>query len=119
CGRVWRRGGDDLRPLVRETAVFNFSGTSSSGKSSVCLAALSLAGSPARAETLDLSRRGLAEMASDSNDLLMVLDDTEKADEKELVNTIKSVVHVLPGGKSRRISRGADKYPPLHVSAFA
>jgi hypothetical protein len=47
-----------------------------------------------------------------------VLDDTEKADEKELVNTLKSVVHVLPGGKSRRISRGAEKYPPLQWSAF-
>jgi hypothetical protein len=116
---IRRSADDDLGPLVRETADFNFSGPSSSGKSSVCLAALSLAGSPARAETLDLSRRGLAEMASDSNDLLMVLDDTEKADEKELVNTLKSVVHVLPGGKSKKISRGAEKYPPLQWSTFA
>jgi Domain of unknown function (DUF927) len=114
-----RTSGDDLGPLLRETAVFNFSGTSSSGKSSVCLAAISLAGCPARAETLDLSRRGLAEMASDSNDLLLVLDDTEKADEKDLVSTLKSVVHVLPSGKSKKISRGADKYPPLHWSTFA
>jgi hypothetical protein len=116
---IRRSADDDLGPLVRETADFNFSGPSSSGKSSVCLAALSLAGSPARAETLDLSRRGLAEMASDSNDLVMVLDDTEKADEKELIKTLKSVVHVLPGGKSRRISRGAEKYPPLQWSTFA
>jgi hypothetical protein len=114
-----RAAGDDLGPLLRETAVFNFSGTSSSGKSSVCLAALSLPGSPARAQTLDLSRRGLAEMASDSNDLLMVLDDTEKAEEKELVSTLKSVVHVLPGGQSKKISRGAEKYPPLQWSTFA
>ena len=63
---------------------------------------LSLAGSPERAETLDLSRRGLAEMASDNNDLLMGLDDTEKADEKELVNTLKCVVHVLPAANRRR-----------------
>ena len=69
---------------VRETADFNFSGTSSSGKSSICLAALSLAGSPDRAGTLDFSKRGLAEMASDSNDLTLVLDDTEKADEETL-----------------------------------
>jgi hypothetical protein len=48
-----------------------------------------------------------------------VLDDTEKADEKELVNTLKSVVHVLPGGKSKKISRGAEKYPPLQWSTFA
>jgi Domain of unknown function (DUF927) len=76
-----RAADDDLAPLVRETAVFNLSGISSSGKSSVGLAAVSLAGSPDRAGTLDFSRRGLAEMASDSNDLLAVLDDTEKAED--------------------------------------
>jgi hypothetical protein len=42
-----RRTADDgLAPLVRETAVFNLSGTSSSGKSSVCLAAITLAERP-------------------------------------------------------------------------
>ena len=38
----------------------------------------------------------------------MVLDDTEKAEEKEgtLINTLKGVVHVLPGGQSEKnISR--------------
>jgi hypothetical protein len=116
---VRRSSDDDLGPLVRETAVFNFSGTSSSGKSSVCLAALSLAGSPDRAGSLDFSKRGLAEMASDSNDLTLVLDDTEKADEGTLVKTLKIVVHFLPGGQSKQISRSADKFPPLQWSAFA
>jgi Domain of unknown function (DUF927) len=115
---VRRSSDDDLGPLVRETAVFNFSGTSSSGKSSVCLAALSLAGSPDRAGSLDFSKRGLAEMASDSNDLALVLDDTEKADEGTLVKTLKIVVHFLPGGQSKQISSGADKFPPLHWSTF-
>jgi hypothetical protein len=110
---------DDVGPLVRETAVFNFSGTSSSGKSSICLAALSLAGSPDRAGSLDFSKRGLAEMASDSNDLPLVLDDTEKAEDATLISTLKTVVHFLPGGQSRTISRGADKYPPLYWSTFA
>ena len=41
---------------------------------------MSLAGSPDRAGTLDFSRRGLAEMASASNDLVLVMDDTEKAE---------------------------------------
>jgi hypothetical protein len=115
---VRRSAEDDLGPLVRETAVFNFSGISSSGKSSVCLAALSLPGSADRAGTLDFSKRGLAEMASDSNDLLLVLDDTEKADEGTLVKTLKIVVHFLPGGQSKTISRVADKFPPLHWSTF-
>jgi hypothetical protein len=114
-----RSENDDVGPLVRETAVFNFSGTSSSGKSSICLAALSLAGSPDRAGSLDFSKRGLAEMASDSNDLTLVLDDTEKADDGTLVNTLKIVVHFLPGGQSKQISRGADKFPPLWWSTFA
>jgi hypothetical protein len=115
-----RAAGDDLAPLVRETAAFNLSGISSSGKSSVGLAALSLAGSPDRAGTLDFSRRGLAEMASDSNDLLAVLDDTEKAEDGPgaLVTNLKGLVHVLPGGRSKNIACGADKYPPLRWSTF-
>jgi hypothetical protein len=115
-----RAAGDDVAPLVRETAVFNLSGISSSGKSSVGLAAVTLAGSPDRAGTLDFSRRGLAEMASDSNDLLAVLDDTEKAEDGPgaLVTNLKGLVHVLPGGRSKNIARGADKYPPLRWSTF-
>lgn len=120
----FRRGGkgDNFTP-VSETAAFNFSGESSSGKSSTCLAAISLAGSPSRAGSLDLSRRGLAEMASDSNDLAFVLDDTEKGEDGPgaFVRTIKSVVHMVPGGQSKIISRGVDqaRFPQLHWSAFA
>jgi Domain of unknown function (DUF927) len=109
--------------LVPETAVFNFSGKSSSGKSSACLATISLAGSPDRAGSLDLSRRGLAETASDSNDLAFVLDDTEKGEDGPgaFVKTLKGVVHVVPGGRSKIISRGVDqaRFPQLRWSAFA
>src|SRR5262249_48304864 len=96
---------------ISETAAFNFSGWSSSGKSSACLAAISLAGSPTRAGSLDLSRRGLAELASDSNDLAFVLDDTEKGEDGPgaFVRTIKSIVHMVPGGRSKIISRGVDQ----------
>ena len=108
---------------VPETAAFNLSGLSSSGKSSACLSAISLAGSPDRAGSLDLSRRGLAEMASDSNDLAFVLDDTEKGEDGPgaLVRTLKSVVHMVPGGRSKIISRGVDqaRFPQLRWSAFA
>jgi len=116
-----RAGDDSLAPLVRETAAFNLSGISSSGKSSVCLAAMTLAGSPDRAGTLDFTRRGLAEMASDSNDVLLVLDDTEKAEDGPgaLVGTLKSLVHVVPGGRSKNIARGAENFPPLRWSTFA
>jgi hypothetical protein len=107
---------------LTETGVFNFSGRSSSGKSSVILAAMSLAGSPDRAGTLDFSKRGLAEMASDSNDILLGLDDTEKAEDGAgiLVKTLKGLVHTVPGGRSKRISRGVDqsRFPLLHWSTF-
>lgn len=113
--------GDEHSQLT-ETAVFNLSGRSSSGKTSLSLAAMSLAGSPERAETLDFSRRGLAETASDSNDLMLVLDDTEKAEDGSsvLVKTLKSIVHTVPGGRSKRISRGVDqtKFPQLFWSTF-
>ncbi len=116
---LYRRDGDDLPSLVRETAVFNFSGTSSSGKSSICLAAMTLAESSLRAQPLDFTRRGLAELASDSNDLLLVLDDTEKAEDGALVQVLKSLVNMVPSGQSKAISRGADQYPPLRWSTFA
>ncbi|WP_338692479.1 DUF927 domain-containing protein [Bradyrhizobium sp. 26S5] len=107
---------------LTETAVFNLSGRSSSGKTSLSLAAMSLAGSPERGGTLDFSRRGLAETASDSNDLLLVLDDTEKAEDGSsvFVKTLKSIVHTVPGGRSKRISRGLDqtKFPQLFWSTF-
>jgi Domain of unknown function (DUF927) len=54
-----KRANEETAHLT-ETGVFNFSGRSSSGKSSVILAAMSLAGSPGRAGTLDVSPRGLA-----------------------------------------------------------
>src|SRR5438270_203550 len=81
---------------------------------------MSLAGSPDRAQTLDCSRRALAEMASDSNSLPFVLDDTEKAEAAALVETLKSIVHMVPGGRSKRISRAVDhtRLPDLRWSTF-
>jgi hypothetical protein len=112
----------DEHVLLTETAVFNFSGPSGTGKSSVALAGLSLAGSPERKCTLDFSRRGLGEAASASNDLLFVLDDTENAEhERALITALKGIVHHVPGGRSKQISRGVDqsKFPQLYWSTFA
>jgi hypothetical protein len=118
--QVFRREKPDIKTLLSETAVFNQSGDSSSGKTKAGLAAMSLAGSPDRAETLDCSRRALAEMANDSNGLPFVLDDTEKAEDRVLVETLKSIVHMVPGGRSKRISRGVDqtRFPDLRWSTF-
>ena len=116
--KLARKQDESIPELVRETAVFNFSGKSSSGKSSVCLAAMSLAGSPDRAGTLDFSRRGLAEMASAGNDLVTVMDDTERAEEGELVKALKAMIHMVPGGRSKIISKSADNFPILRWSTF-
>jgi len=117
----FRRDGEESSQLP-ETAVFNLSGRSSSGKTSVALASISLAGSPERAGTLDFTARGLAEAAKDNNDLLLVLDDTEKAEHGQgvLVKALKSIVHTVPGGRSKIISRGVDqgKFPQLRWSTF-
>jgi hypothetical protein len=120
--RLFRREEREVEDLLSETAVFNFSGESGSGKSSVERAAMSLIGSHHRSGTFDCSRRGLAEMASDSNDLLLVLDDTENAENGAdvLVKTLKGIVHMVPGGRSKKISRGVDqtRFPDLRWSTF-
>jgi hypothetical protein len=117
------RGNPNSRdePVLTETAVFNFSGKSSSGKSSTALAAMSLVGSLDRAGMVNFSERGLVEYAADHNDLLTVLDDTEKsASTAELVKALRLMVHLLPGGRSKHISKGVDqtKFPQLIWSSF-
>jgi hypothetical protein len=116
--KLCRKQDESIPELVPETAVFNLSGKSSSGKSSICLAAMSLAGSPDRAGILDFSRRGLAEMASASNDLALAMDDTEKAEEGDLVKALKAMIHMVPGGQSKIISKSADQFPVLRWSTF-
>ena len=51
-------------PIVSETAVFNLSGESSSGKSTAGNVSLSVSSSPERAGTFDFTPRGLAEFVS-------------------------------------------------------
>jgi Domain of unknown function (DUF927) len=113
------RSGSTSDPLLTETAVYNLSGPSSSGKTSVSKASMSLVRSSDEGGTFDFSARGIAEMASDCTDTLIVLDDTENVeDPAELVRALKRVVHTIPGGRSRIISRGVDqtKFPQLRWS---
>ena len=114
------RGAHDgtLDGLIPETATFNFSGESSSGKTSIALAALSLIGSPKRAGTLNFTARGLAEAAKDSNDLLLVLDDLEKSEPADRVRSLKAMIHTVSGGRSKTISKGVDRFPALRWSTI-
>lgn len=117
-----RRKADGENIILTETAAFNLSGKSSSGKSSVCRASLSLAGAPERMATLDFTSRGLAELAAASNDLLLGLDDTETANHEPgaLVRALKTIAHTVPGGRSKYISKGVDqgKFPQLNWSTL-
>ena len=82
---------------------------------------MSLVRSPEDGGTFEFSARGLAELASDCTDTLMVLDDTENVDDPaELVKALKRVVHTIPGGRSKIISRGVDqsKFPQLRWSTL-
>jgi hypothetical protein len=83
---------------------------------------MSLAGSPERAGILDFSSRGLAELAYDSNDIALILDDTEKAEDAPgvFVKALKAVVHMVPGGRSKMISRAVDqnRFPQLRWSTM-
>jgi hypothetical protein len=82
---------------------------------------MSLSRSPDEAGTFDFTSRGLAELASDSTDMLLVLDDTENVeDSADLVKALRRVVHMIPGGRSKIISRGVDqtKFPQLRWSTF-
>jgi hypothetical protein len=112
----------DVVDALAETAVFNLSGPSSSGKSSVGLASLSLVGSPSRAGTFDFTRRGLAELASDHNDLLFVADDTERGEDGDaaLITALKALTHLVPGGRSKLVSKGVDQgqFPNLRWTTF-
>lgn len=115
------RSSETDDPLMTETAVYNFSGTSSSGKTTVSKASMSLVRSPDDGGTFDFSARGLAELASDCTDTLMVLDDTENVDDSAaLVKALKGVVHTVPGGRSKAISRGVDqtRFPQLRWSTM-
>jgi hypothetical protein len=115
------RSGGVGDSLLTETAVYNLSGWSSSGKTSVSKASMSLVRSFDEGGTFEFSARGLAEMASDCTDTLMVLDDTENVeDPTELVKALKRVVHTIPGGRSKIISRGVDqsKFPQLRWSTL-
>jgi hypothetical protein len=117
--RLNRREGDAQALVLTETAVFNFSGKSSSGKSSSGLAAMSLIGSPERVGTMNFSERGLAECAAESNDIVLVADDTEQST-GDLIKTLRLLTHIVPGGRSKQISKGVDqiKFPELRWTTF-
>ena len=78
--------------LISETALFNFAGPSSVGKSTCQTVALSVFGPPDAAVGFDASVRGLAKHDHARNCLVAVVDDAENADDgdaKTLYQTMR------------------------------
>ena len=94
--------------LVSETAVFNFSGGSGSGKSSINRPAAGTFGPPQLGKW-DFTRRGLEESAEERNDLTVILDDTESHNEEHLSfkSALRYVNQIVTSGQSKTISKVA------------
>ncbi|CAH1654887.1 MULTISPECIES: DUF927 domain-containing protein [unclassified Chelatococcus] len=93
----------------REGAVFALLGPTSTGKTLALLAAASVAGLAKRtqAPTLDVTARGLEELANAYNDLLLPLDEAARIapNTREQRHFFTRLAHTLPSGTGRRRSR--------------
>ena len=108
----WRmKRAPDLKPLLSETASFNFEGESGSGKTNISRAAAGLIGPPRLIAKWDFTRRSLEELAESRNDLPFILDDTEThvEDGMSLKTALRHVTQVVPKGTSKHISKTAAK----------
>ncbi len=94
--------------LVSETAIFNFSGESGTGRSSVNRAAAGTFGPPVLGKW-DFTRRGLEEVAEQKNDLVLILDDTETHSEEHLSfkTALKHVNQIVTSVLSKTIAKVA------------
>jgi hypothetical protein len=95
--------------LLSETAVFNFSGESGSGKTSIVRAAAGVFGPPGLLRKWDFTRRGLEEEMESRNDLLAVFDDVEThTEEASLLRTALRNMNQIPtSGQSKLLSQHA------------
>ena len=95
---------------LSETAVFNFSGDSGSGKTSIARAAAGVFGPPTLMRKWDFTRRGLEEYCESRNDLLAILDDMETHTEEEgsLKTAMRNVTQIISSGQSKLISTIAE-----------
>jgi hypothetical protein len=95
--------------LLPEPCVFNLSGESGSGKTSVVRAAAGTFGPPDLLGKWDFTRRGLEEFAESRHDLLTALDDTEThTDDMTLKTAMRYVNQVIPSGNSKLMSTAAN-----------
>lgn len=101
---------------VREGFILNFAGDSSSGKTTANRVGASVWGDPDDILSWNATTRGLAELAAAHNDICLVLDDAEQADEnpKKRLTKVNDVTHVLTSGKGKTYARMmGDRLPGL------
>jgi len=105
--------------LLSETAVFNLSGDSGSGKTSVVRGAAGVFGPPGLVRKWDFSRRGLEEQMEARNDLLAAFDDTETHTDEatRLPTAIRHMNQIPTSGQSKLLSERADM-PLLSWTSF-
>jgi hypothetical protein len=105
--------------LLSETAVFNLSGDSGSGKTSVVRGAAGVFGPPDLVRKWDFSRRGLEEQMEARNDLLAAFDDTETHTDEaaRLPTAIRHMNQIPTSGQSKLLSERADM-PLLSWTSF-
>lgn len=96
---------------LSEGAFFNFAGPGSSGKTTVSRAALSVFCDPGEVLDWNATLKSFEELAAAHNDMLLVFDDTEKAQQAALLESLDKVTHAIVSGKPKSYStsyQGAD-----------
>lgn len=114
-------------PLARfasldEGAVFNFSGKTSTGKTTGLRAALSIYSAPRKLTDWNVSPRALEESAAAFSDLPFVIDDLERLrnDGRRVSEFLSKQLHVITAGRSARNSDVVrEGLSPLEWSAMA
>jgi hypothetical protein len=114
---------DPGAPLISETAVVHLHAGTSTGKTTTTRLVASVFGSPDNCIDWRATDRGFEEAAYQHNDLVLCIDDTEKADldDGALAKRVEFVAQRLPAGASKAVAKTARKgaVPKLTWCCFA
>lgn len=108
------------RSRLREGALFHLWASGSTGKTTALKVGASVVGSQKHLPDWDASPRGLQELAATRNGLQLVLDDTEKIEDRARWKVLGSVVHQLTGGKGKTYSQAVrDRLPNVKFDGWS
>ena len=103
--------------LLMETGTVNFPGPSGSGKTTTARVAAGMIGPPDLMIDYDFTRRGFEEAMASRNDMIAIIDDTEKflgEGKPALRAALRHVTQIVPKGHSKimsNINRGKGLHP--------